>query len=301
MKVLCFDIGGTKIHAAVADAKGRWLADMRVPTPTQSWAAGKKRLIQIAKEFKEDYPDIKACGIACAGPLDSYEGVLLNPTNLNWGRAKIKKELSQALRMPVALENDAACAALGEYWGAHLRQAKNLIVVTLGTGVGVGVILNKQLFREGNRLHPELGHQILSPLSPEIQCACGVPGCTEGILAGSHFLERMQRLLKQPELTMEEVMHLASVRNPVVTRQFQTYSVRLAQFLYNQTITFAPERIVLSGSFSRASSYFLKSARDQVKKWIQTRKAQKMPLIEVSKLRNPSLWGAADLALSLKK
>lgn len=301
MKVLCFDIGGTKIHAAVADSKGQWLAEMKVPTPTESWAAGRKRLIQIAKEFKQDYPNIKACGIACAGPLDSQNGILLNPTNLNWGRAKMKAELARALRMPVALENDAACAALGENWGAHLRSAKNLILVTLGTGVGVGVILNKQLFREGNRLHPELGHHILDPFSTEVQCACGVAGCTEGILAGSHFHDRVRRLLKQPELTMEEIMHFATLNNPVIIKQFEIYSVRMAQFLYNLTVTFAPERIALTGSFSQARSYFLKPAVNLVKNWVKTRNAQSMPVIEVSKLQNPSLWGAADLALSLKK
>ena len=116
MKVLALDIGGTKIAAAAVNSQGQFLKEAKIPTFTANWPEAKTQILEMAKSFLSEHPDIKACGIASAGPLHAPSGRLLNPTNINWGEVELTKELEKELKIPVLLENDAAAAVLGEHW-----------------------------------------------------------------------------------------------------------------------------------------------------------------------------------------
>jgi glucokinase len=187
------DLGGTKIEAAVRDATGRKVESHREPTHTKDGPGGLiTQLIRISGQMKARHPFTRI-EIGACGPLDPKAGVLLDPTNLftngkSWGRVEVVRPLEAALKVPVKMENDAAMAALNEMrYGGHGPRARNLVVVTLGTGVGVGVICNGELVRSGRGLHPEFSHVFLNPGSADAPCGCGNSGCMEAYLSGPGF------------------------------------------------------------------------------------------------------------------
>ncbi|OFZ30043.1 MAG: hypothetical protein A2622_09310 [Bdellovibrionales bacterium RIFCSPHIGHO2_01_FULL_40_29] len=295
MQTLCFDIGGTKIQAAVIDATGTLLNQKTVPTPTSSWNHGKAALEILANDYLRLYPNIQSCGIACAGPLDTQSGKLQNPTNLNWGHAPIQEEMSKLLNIPVALENDAASAVMGEFKVGQFKGKQSLAMIALGTGLGVGIINNGKIFRTSQNQHPEIGHQILNSQALETWCACGNAGCAEGYIAGSHFLTKTRELLFQPEISMLDILKMASLQDPIVMKQFNLYSLHLAQFIYNLNLVFESQNFVLAGGFTNAASYFLDNTFSLLSKWCTERK-QPVPQIALTTLSNPALYGAWALA-----
>src|SRR5690606_33995027 len=117
------------------------------------------------------------------------KGELLNPTNLTtqgqkWGVVPLTKQVGRRLKLKVKLESDAAAAVLAEHWVGAGRRIKNLVVVTLGTGVGLGVMANGEIVRSGRNLHTEGGHIMLHPEDKIYPCGCGNYGCAEAFLSG---------------------------------------------------------------------------------------------------------------------
>src|SRR5262249_53220706 len=160
-KVLSYDLGGTKVAVGVVDEKGKVLDELRVPVVIQE---GKTAVIRqlgvLGNELLRKHRGIKRVGMASAGPVDPVKGLLLDPTNFvtaagGWGKTPITRLLSEKVKRPVRLENDAAAAILAEHWVGAAKKYDNAMILTLGTGLGVGVIANGELVRAGRRLHPE--------------------------------------------------------------------------------------------------------------------------------------------------
>jgi glucokinase len=301
MLTLAFDIGGTKIHGAVVDDQGQILMEKRIATPTDSWGAGKKALLSMCEEFRASYRDVAGIGIACAGPLHAPSGQLFSPTNINWGDVQITRELSSAMSLPAILENDAAAAVLAEAWLGEFKDKSSLMAITLGTGLGIGITVDHKLVRGRNGLHPEGGHMILDIFDAELVCACENAGCAEGYLSGSHFLNRARRVLNEPEAPITEILQKATSGDSRITVLFERYSQHLAQFLYNDSILFYPDVILLSGSFAKASGFFLEKTQTKLMQLFKRREHSEpgiCPKIHLSKIDNAGLLGAASLVLN---
>lgn len=296
MKALAFDIGGTKIAAAAVSTDGQLLHQSKIPTPASNWPDAKKALLQLAKTFLDRHPDIKACGIASAGPLHAASGRLLNPTNIHWGDLKITEELERELKIPVLLENDAAAAVIGEHWLGEFKKSEALVMITLGTGLGVGVMVDHNLVRGGRGLHPEGGHLMLSPGDPEAPCGCGNFGCGEAYLAGSHFIKKAQKAFADPTLSAQKLMEKAKVQDPLALQLYEGYSLRLAQFIFNYLVLAYPYHVVLGGSFAQSSVHFLPQTWKNLERFLGHRPRAWLPQISVSQLHNAGLLGAAHLA-----
>ncbi len=300
---LAFDLGGTKLSSGVVNSQGVILEHTRTRVNLEK---GKKAVLEqvflAGKPFLDKYPNIKNVGIASAGPLDPKKGLLLDPTNLltkgkSWGTVPIASILEKKFKLPVTLENDAAAAILAEKWIGEAKNFKNAMILTLGTGLGTGIICNNKLVRSGSHLHPEAGHIILNPNDKSAPCKCGNLGCAESYLAGSTFTERARKFLKNKNITAIEIVERARQKEKKALMLFDEYSRWLALALYNYTVLFNPEIFIFAGSFAECSDLFLGSAKKQLRTYL-TRKKNLYPKKFVhSSLENESgLLGAAYVA-----
>ncbi len=243
---------------------------------------------------------IRAVGIASAGPLHAPSGFLLDPTNFGWSsplKVPIARELSRALKLPVRLENDAAAAALAEHWRGGA--GKNCAIITLGTGLGLGVIANGQLVRGGRELHAEAGHILLQPGDRSALCGCGNYGCAEAYLSGMNFAKRASKRMGK-KLSGKELAALARSGNSSAKKLFAEYSTHLAHYLHDLVVLYYPELVVLTGSFAASHALFLPSAKAQLRTLIR-RRLRTLPLlpeIRISALGNQAgVLGGACIAL----
>lgn len=311
MKVIGFDLGGTKLASAVVDHKGKLFDYDAVPANVSAgWPSVRQQFIEKIRELKKKYPEIKAVGIASAGPLDGQKGVLLDPTNFfigkkkTWGKIAIVSEIKKSVRMPVILENDAAAAVIAEKWVGSGKKSKNILMLTLGTGLGVGVICNGELVRGGRYLHPEGGHILIDSTDRLVQCGCGNYGCAESFVSATRFLMRAQIALKNAQLTNPELESLARNGNSAALELFDQYAFWLAHTIHNFIMLYYPEEVYISGGFSAAANLFLPKTKVEIKKLLE-RRLETLPIlpkISVSKLgRRMGVYGAAKLAFQSQR
>lgn len=305
-KVLAYDLGGTKVQVGVVTENGKILESTRVPVAIEKGKTGViDQLSELGKNFLRQYPEIKKVGFASAGPLDPVRGLLLDPTNLaepngkSWGKVPLASLLSKKLGKPVILENDAAAAILAERWLGRARRFNNAMILTLGTGLGTGIICNGALIRAGRALHPEAGHLILKHADPSAPCGCGNFGCAEAYLSGRNFSRRFSKKLGH-KVSATEIADLARAGEAAALGAFREYAELMAVAIHNYCVSYCPEIIVLSGSFSAASDMFLPATREHLTHLLSRRRVgiDLMPKIAVSSLKNNAgLLGGAFVAL----
>lgn len=175
------DIGGTKIAAMRVSVSGEILAGSRVPTPASDTEATLAAAVELARSLTTDA--VVAVGIGVAGMVDFDAGILRYAPNLSWREVPVVARMTKALGMPVVLDNDANVAAWGEFrFGAGVG-ATDMLLVTVGTGIGGGIVTGGRLFRGAHGFAAELGHIIVEPGGP--RCGCGNQGCWEQVASGS--------------------------------------------------------------------------------------------------------------------
>ncbi len=304
-ETLCFDLGGTKLACALVDARGR----VRLYRRTQIvMARGFDGLIESFREVSEEHlkesKNVNAVAVSSAGPLDPSTGVLLDPTNFltagkGWGVLPLKDRLQKIFKRPVIVENDAACAVLAEVWRGQARGIKNAMVMTLGTGLGIGVVANGTLVRAGRNLHTEAGHLPLNAWSKHHRCACGARGCAESYLSGSHFAREVGRALGLPKLTGEELVKMALNNDRRIGEWMTIYARRLALAIRMYAMIYAPEVVVLAGGFAGAAPFFLPKTKKLLVPLFRrhTRGINLLPTVKISKFKDEAgVIGAAGCA-----
>lgn len=299
MNVIGIDLGGTKIAAGLVNKQGKILREVRVASDLKGgWPGLKKQLVGICRDLQDK--KTRAVGLASAGPLHAPSGRLLDPTNFGWKTAKaipIAAELKKALKLPVVLENDAAAAVLAERWKGG--GGTDCVVLTLGTGLGVGVICNNELVVGGRGLHPEGGHLLLRSGDPTALCGCGIYGCAEAFLAGKKFDERAEKKLGE-RLKGTEWAARAANGDAAALALFEEYSELLADYLLNLVVLYYPKSVIFTGSFAATHPQFLPAARERLAKLLE-RRLKTIPLLPVlrpSRLGHRSgILGGAFVAL----
>jgi len=182
------DIGGTKIAGAVVDEHGTVVAEHVEPTPAESSGeAVTEVLLSMIDRFRADH-DVVTIGVGAAGIVEWPAGVMLWAPNNAYRDWPVREQLEKATTLPVIVDNDANVAALAE---ARLGEPyPNMVLITVGTGIGGGLVLDGQIYRGPTGLGAELGHIILNPDGP--RCGCGNHGCFEAYASGT-ALTRMAR------------------------------------------------------------------------------------------------------------
>ena len=304
-KVLAYDLGGTKVAVGVINSKGKILDEIRVPVVIEK---GKEAVIEqlgdLGKQLISRHPEVSCVGIASAGPLDPIKGELLDPTNFtsekgSWGKVPLAKLISKRLKRPVYLENDAAAAMLAEHWIGAARGYKNAMILTLGTGLGTGIICDNKLVRAGRHLHPEAGHLIVHHGDLSAPCGCGNLGCAEAYLSGRSFARRSRTRFGNPSLTAIDIAEYARKRDPRALAAFEEYAQIMAIAIHNYSVIYSPEIVIFTGSFAAAADLFIDSTRKHLETLLARRRigVDLMPKLAVSSLNNHAgLIGGAYIA-----
>lgn len=175
------DVGGTKILAVRAARDGRILARAEAPTPADDQEATLAAMVEAARGLMT--ADVLAVGVGAAGMVDVANGILRFAPNLAWRDLAIAEHMRAAIGVPCQLDNDANVAAYGEFRFGAGRGYRHVLLVTVGTGIGGGIIIDGRLFRGANGYAAEIGHVVVEPLGPP--CGCGNRGCWEQVASGT--------------------------------------------------------------------------------------------------------------------
>jgi len=294
------DIGGTKIAVGVIDEAGRVLAKNECPTDVRrGFDDAMSRVTRLLRQcaVRAD-AKLQGIGIGCAGPLDSINGTLGNANNLRgWEGGSPVEILSREFGVGTALENDANAAALGEVrWGAG-RSKTRLIYVTVGTGIGVSIILDGEVYRGANGFHPEIGHHIIDPTGP--LCSCGARGCWESLAAGPAMTAWLRDNSPASDgganLSAREICARAQDSDDYARRAVEREAYYLGLGLANLITSFAPEIIVLGGSVMKSAHLFLDRMREAIRQNCRLVPAERVEIALASLGADAGLIGAAEV------
>lgn len=252
--LLGIDVGGTKVAFALGEPDGQLRASERRAIEASGDAT--RDLERIARDAKAllsgaglTAQDLAAVGVSLPGPLDRAAGAVLHPPNLpGWGRVEVARLLGEQFDRPVFLENDANAAALAEWRFGAGRGFRDVVYLTMSTGVGGGVILGGQLHRGAFSSAGEVGH---SPVEWDGEpCACGLRGCLEAYIGGAAWARRLRREapLDWPHrdtLSPKDVVAAARAGDAFALAEFERYNRYLAQAIVQLTYTLAPELVIL--------------------------------------------------------
>ena len=311
--VLSLDFGGTKLAAAVVDlGKGEIVGPViRQKTPVAEGATGTLRtMIECGREAMAafDQPGlVKAVGISFGGPVsDDRKSVLQSNHVANWAGAPLVDQISQAFKLPAAMDNDGNLAALGEWWFDGYRHLDNLVYVQISTGVGGGFIVGRQPYR-GSGMAAEVGHYLVDPNGP--QCSCGRRGCLESVCSG-WAIARDGRAALLADSGCPSLAHLSQNRPELISAEmvFEAYRASdpacisivhralnsLAMLISNLVTCLDPQVVVLGGGITRSrgvfDEYFMPLVQEQIHPFFKGRCQ-----IEISNLDGSELLLGAAL------
>ena len=263
------DLGGTTVKLAFFREDGQLLHKWEIPTRTGD--SGKHILPDIAGAVNAHLAqsgipreDILGAGICVPGPVMA-DGTVNKCVNLGWGMFNVDRALSELTGLPVRSGNDANVAALGECWLGGGKGCDDIVMVTLGTGVGGGIILGGKLLAGHHGCGGEIGHMVLHYDETET-CGCGKQGCVEQYCSATGVVRMAKRRLVQTDapsalrregLTCKDVFDAAGAGDALAVEVTEEFYRNMAIFLANICATVDPEAIVIGGGVSKAGSVLL--------------------------------------------
>ncbi|MEK7859651.1 MAG: ROK family protein [Elusimicrobiota bacterium] len=269
------DVGGTFTKLALVGSQGRLLERAQMPTAPEAGPADFVRRVGALVDAFKGRAGARAIGLGLAGDVDSRRGCLRFTPNLpGWEGFDFKKAFSRKMKRPVVVENDANAAVWGAYVTELKRRPRNVIGVTLGTGVGGGLILEGRLYRGSTGSAGEIGHALVEP-GGEL-CHCGARGCLEAYAGNYGIVRTARRLLKKdprrgallrrlcPDLDAldPKTLTLAAERGDAVAREvWRLTGRRLGIGLANLVLVLNPDVLLLLGGVSRAGRWLLDPVR----------------------------------------
>jgi len=295
------DIGGTKIAVGVVDDSGHILGRFESPTdPQRGFGHGLQRIEDMLRRAAQlAGAALTGIGIGCTGPVDPFAGTIGRVDFLpGWEGKDLVGELCREFQVQVAMENDADAAALAEArWGSG-RAKSRFIYVTVGTGIGGGIILDGRLYRGVDRSHPELGHHVVDPSGPA--CFCGARGCWESLACGPAMVGWMTSKIPAAHLphcntTAAEICNLARAGDRLACQAVEREGYYLGLGLANLITLFAPDMIALGGGVMRSLDLFLGPIRGTIAQNCGLVPFQKTDLEAACLGTDAALIGAAEV------
>ncbi len=293
------DIGGTKIAVGIVDDNGKVLSRLESPTEALSgYANGLARMIDMLRRTSQDGgAEISGIGIGSTGVVYPGSGAFGDVDLLpGWQGNNPVQDLAREFKVTVALENDADASALGEAgWGAGKLKSR-LIYVTVGTGIGGGIILDRQLYRGVDMAHPEISHHVIDPSGPD--CSCGYRGCWESLATGpamaAWFNANAAGERRSPQdLSAAQICQLAKSGDELARRAVEREAYYLGLGLANLINLFVPDVIVLGGSVMKSAALFLEGIRKVISQGCRFVPHEKTELALASLGEDANLIGAA--------
>ena len=275
------DLGGTTVKIAYFDENGTMLDKWEIPTVTAD--GGKQILPDIAASVKEylaahkiPASDILGIGIGVPGAVNG-NGVVNRCVNLGWGVFNIAEDLSKLTGFPVKAGNDANVAALGEYWKGGGKGCDNMLFVTLGTGVGGGVVVEGNLLHGAHGSGAEIGHMLLNR-DETLQCNCGKYGCVEQYCSATGVVRLAQRHLAATDapsslralenMTCKDIFDAGKAGDKEALAILDQVYRYMGEFLGNVCSVVDPEVVVIGGGVSKAGQVLLDGIVPYFKKYV---------------------------------
>ena len=270
------DIGGTTVKLGLFDVEGNVLDKWEIPTRTEN--GGEKILPDIADSIREkmkqiDKDFVAGVGVGAPGPVDG-KGIVHRAVNLGWGTFSIKDTLEDLLNMPVMAGNDANVAALGEMWMGGGQGYRDLVVVTLGTGVGGGIIIDGKMLTGATGAGGEIGHIHVNDEEEEV-CGCGNKGCLEQYSSATGITRLANQLLASSdkdsvlrggEVSAKTVFDAVKERDPLAVEVAEKFGKYLGDGLASIACVVNPEAIVIGGGVSKAGEILIDFIRPHYEK-----------------------------------
>src|SRR6516162_366796 len=277
------DVGGTTMKGGVVDDTGQPLSAVSLPTEAhRGQEFGLERMCETIHLAVEKAGvrrrQVKAIGVATPGTMDIPAGIILDPPNLHpWQNLPVRDFVHKRFRLPTAFQNDANAAAMGEYWVGAGRDAHSMVLFTLGTGVGGGIVIGDTVL-EGEHSHgAEVGHHRIEITHPR-QCGCGRWGCLEAYASATAVVKRTLEVLEQKgsrsslhrvfkergKITAKDVF-TAAPKDAVAERIVEETAFYLAVGAVNMMHTIDPDMIVFGGGMIAAGKSLIERIRRHVK------------------------------------
>jgi len=302
------DVGGTKIAAMRVEPDGRIAAREQVDTPADDMTATLDAMVETARAVID--PTVAAVGVGAAGLVSFSTGTLAFAPNLAWRDAPITRHVSTALGLPTVTDNDANVAAWGEHRAGAGRGVSDLLLVTVGTGIGGGIVAGGSLFRGAHGFAAEIGHIIVEPGGP--LCGCGNYGCWEQVASG-HAITRAGRDAAH-QYPNSVIAQLAggdpdAVNGPVVTRAAQQgdqlaigilseVGRRLGEGIAGLVNVLDPEVVIVGGGAVAAGDLLIEPARVGFRDAVEAVEHRpEVPIVPATLGNDAGAVGAALLAL----
>ncbi len=303
-KVLACDLGGTNLRMSVVNSEGEILCRVKTETPQKSLDELIKKINSLIQECQNSVESVEALSIAVPAALDAEKGVIFKAPNLPFlDGLQITKILEDSVRMPCFVENDANAAAVGEHAFGAAKSKRSFIMVTLGTGVGGGIIIENKLWRGYDGTAGEIGHICVEPNG--VYCGCGSRGCLEQYASASavvRITKEMRRehpkslLHSKLYLSSEDVFNAAIRKDKLALKVFEKMGFYLGVGLASLINVLNPEAIVIGGGGSNAWDLFIPHTTTQIRKRAYEAPAKRAELLKASLGDDAGILGAAKLA-----
>jgi len=282
--VIGIDIGGTNLVVGAVAVDGSELRGLR-SEPTRPREGPERVLHRLAELARATIGELRSTvanreilgvGVGAPGPLDTREGVVFLTPNLGWVDLPLRQTLANELRLPTSLDNDANCAVLGEWWRGAARDAEHAIGLTIGTGIGGGIIVDRRLYHGASDCAGEFGHTTIDPEGR--RCNCGNYGCLEAYASGPAIALRTVEAIEAGAestvvvraggdlraLTAEHVFNAANDGDELALEVVRATARYLGAGVANLINIFNPEVVVICGGVTQAGDRLFGPLRQEV-------------------------------------
>lgn len=313
MKLIGIDLGGTEIKGGIFTWEGELLLKKSTTTPVQEGFEGIAQKIhelvnQMMNETQSTYEEVKAVGVGIPGLCDE-KGFVYTAVNLYWKNMPLGERLNELIGVPVFIENDATVAAVAEAAKGALSNAKNGLLLTLGTGVGGGIIINGQPYSGSHGLGSEIGHMIVG--EGDYVCNCGNNGCLETFTSATALVQYAQKLIKEGnqsklmeltegdlnQISAKLIFEAAQGGDEVAEKAVNRLVKYLAIGIGNLINVFDPEVIAIGGGVSKAGADLILPLTREVGKYVIFKTDTPFYKIVIAEMENDAgIVGGAMLA-----
>jgi len=307
------DLGGTNIKAGIVNEEGRILEQAGLPTMAQEGPdAVISRMVRLVGELRGKVPgSLLGVGVGSPGPLDPSEGLIYTTPNMpGWDNYPMKKKLEEKTRVPVVVENDANCAALAEYWKGAGQGSHTMILLTLGTGIGGGIVRDGRLVNGEHVAAGEVGHMVINFNGPK--CGCGNHGCLEAYTGAAGIVRRAWEVLDKPgtvsilrdmsagdraSMTPAMISAAAEKGDGEALGIIRETGRLLGIGIINLVNIFAPETVILGGGVAAAGEVLFSAVREEVKHHAMPPCNDRVRIMPAAMGNSAGVVGAASLLL----
>jgi len=304
------DVGATNIKGAIINSYGNIVHKIVRRNPG-NFNAGINVIEELVSSLliEKNISEVFGIGIGIAGTVDFKKGkVIFSPNIKDMKNIPLKQLLEEKFKITVLIDNDVNVAALGEKWMGAGKHLNNFIMITLGTGVGGGMILNGNIYRGANYSAGEIGHQVI--LFNGKTCGCGSSGCLEAYCSTEALVRQAQEFINAGEETLitkevikgdiepAHIFHAAAKKDKIALEIVREYSRYLGVGLANLANIFDPEAIIIGGGISKSLELMLPHIKESLKIHTSINPEQEVQIIKAELGSNAGIIGAASLILN---